>query len=53
LAVALCGQASAQLSQCAITATIYDNNGDLLSGARIVVVKVVKNGSLISNSRAG
>lgn len=50
LAVALCGQASAQLSQCAITATIYDNNGDLLSGARIVVVKVVKNGSLISNS---
>lgn len=50
LAVALCGQASAQLSQCAITATIYDNNGDLLSGARIVVVKVVKNGSLISNT---
>lgn len=41
---------SAQLSQCTITATAYSPSGALLGGAKITVVKVVKNGALISNT---
>ena len=40
--------AHAQLSQCSVTATIYDSQGALLGGFRLTVVRVIKNGQVIS-----